>query len=217
MQEYFTAFFITELPTDKKHKAYKNLSNVLEESSADYSFNFWSLCYEMDKTVFLSNFLVPQLKKIYRQLEGKKERELLDAYFEIIQPVILKGNFGQKENAKYRIFRRSNFQNAILDFSEAYNFDEVWKFPEMKDCQDELHDIYIKQKEEATEDNGSDKNIPVKRSLDVVQNKEVIEFLIKHGILEVVSTIEEKIHKKILEWDLLIKRKKSNIDDLLGS
>jgi hypothetical protein len=217
IQEYFTAFFINELPTDKKHKAYKNLSNVLQESSTDYSFNFWSLCYEMDKTVFLSNFLVPQLKKIYRQIEGKKERELLDAYFGIVNPIILKGNFGQEEKTRYRIFRRSSFQNAILDFSEAYNFDEIWKFPEMKECQNELHDIYVKQKEEAKKGQDSTKKIHVAKSLEVIENEEVIEFLIKHGIIEVVSTIEERVHNKILEWDQLIKRKKLSIDDLLGN
>ncbi|MEE1974361.1 hypothetical protein, partial [Maribacter flavus] len=48
MQEYFTALFINKLPTTKKNKAYNNLSSVLEESSADHSFNFWSLCYELD-------------------------------------------------------------------------------------------------------------------------------------------------------------------------
>lgn len=216
MQEYFTAFFINELPTDKKHKAYKNLSNVLEESSTDYSFNFWSLCYEMDKTVFLSNFLVPQLKKIYRQIEGKKGRELLDAYFEIVDPVILTGKFGQEEKTGYRIFRRSSFQNAILEFSEAYNFDEIWKFPEVKECQNDLHKIHLKQKEEAQKDKDSKSNILSKKSIDVVNNEEVIELLTNYGIIEVVSTIEESIQKKILEWDLLIKKKKSSIDDLLG-
>lgn len=217
MQEYFTAFFINELPTDKKHKAYKNLSNVLEESSTDYSFNFWSLCYEMDKTVFLSNFLVPQLKKIHRQIEGKKGRDLLDAYFEIVNPVILTGKFGQEEKAGYRIFRRSSFQNAILDFSEAYDFDKIWKFPEVKECQNDLHKIRLKQNEETQKDKDSKINIPFKMSIEVVNNEEVIELLTNYGILEVVSAIEESIHKKILEWDLLIKKKKSSIDDLLGN
>lgn len=217
IQEYFTAFFINELPTDKKHKAYKNLSNVLEESSSDYSFNFWSLCYEMDKTVFLSNFLVPQLKKIYRQIEEKKGRELLDAYFEIVDPIILHRKYGQEEIEGYRIFRRSSFQNAILDFSEAYDFNNIWKFPEAKTCETELHDIHVKQREEAAKNKDQKENTHLKRSLDLVQNEEVIELLINHGIIEEVNAIKESIHKKILEWDQLIKKKKSSIDDLLGN
>lgn len=208
MQEYFTAVFINELPTDKKHKAYKNLSSVLEESSTDYSFNFWSLCYEMDETVFISNFLIPQLKKIYKTLENKKDRQLLNAYFKIIQPTILKGDFDRKGEQKLRIFRHANFQNSILEFCEVYTFNEIWKFPENKKCHKGLFKIYESQKVK-------DKN-PTGRSLKVVKNEEVITFLIENGIIEVIESIRKKIEEKIIEWDLTVKRKKSNIDDLLS-
>lgn len=209
MQEYFTAVFINDLPTDKKHKAYKNLSSVLEESSADYSFNFWSLCYELDETVFISNFLIPQLKKIYRTLENKKDRQLLDAYFKIIQPTILKGDFDRKGEQKLRIFRHANFQNAILEFCEVYTFNEIWKFPENKKCHKGLLEIYESQKKD-------DKKNSRGRSLKVVKNEEVIEFLVENGIVGVIESIRKKIEDKIIEWDLTVKRKKSNIDDLLG-
>jgi hypothetical protein len=215
MQEYFTAFFINELPTDKKHKAYKNLSSVLEESSTDYSFNFWSLCYEMDETIFLSNFLVPQLKKIYKQIENKKGRELLDSYFKIINPTILKGNFERKGDMKLRIFRHSNFQNSILDFCEIYSFDEIWKFPENKKCHRGLEDIYNKEKEKETKEKKD--NVHISRSLKVQDNEIIIEFLIENGIIEIIESFKEKIGTKIIEWDLAVKRKKSNIDDLLNN
>lgn len=217
IQEYFTAFFITKLPTDKKHKAYKNLSNVLEESSTDYSFNFWSLCYEMDETVFLSNFLLPQLKKTHKLLENKKGRELLNSYFEIINPTILIGDFDKKGEQKIRIFRRASFQSAILDFCDIYSFDIIWKFPENKNCHKKLFDIYTLEKKEAKRKQKEvDKSAFIRRSMNVQNCEPIIELLIENGIIEIVENIKAGIEKKISEWDLTIRKKKSNIDDLLG-
>ena len=208
MQEYFTAVFINELPTDKKHKAYKNLSKVLEESSTDYSFNFWNLCYEMDETVFLSNFLIPQLKKIYRKIENKEDRDLLDSYFKIIRPTIIKGDFERKGEVKLRIFRHANFSNSFMQFCDVYDFDKIWKFPENNKCHKEFFEVYRKLKKNSKHPKG--------RSLELINNDEMIEFLLENGILEDIESIRKKIEDKIIELELAVKRKKSNIDDLLN-
>lgn len=214
MQEYFTAVFINKLPTEKKHKAYRNLSSVLEESSTDNSFTFWSLCNEMDETVFLSNFLLPQLKKIYKSIEDKTDKDLLVAYFNIIQPNILtKDESGEKN---LRIFRRASFQNSILDFCEVYNYEEIWKFPERNGCLDEIYELYKNQLEENFK---QEDEIPIKKirnSRYVLENEPIMNILIENGIIKIVENIRDKINKKIIDWDVTIKRKKANIDDLLG-
>lgn len=209
IQEYFTALFINKLPTDKKHKAYKNLSIVLQESSSDYSFNFWSLCFEMDETVFISNFLIPQLKKIYKQLENKKERELLNAYFKILNPTIFNIDFDKKGEYNLRIYRHANFQNAILDFCEVYDFNEIWKFPENMGCNKEILKIYGKK------NNEEDGNLKIPSNA-LVKDEEIMEVLISNGIIQIVESIKIKIKNKIDTWDLTVKRKKSSIDDLLN-
>lgn len=208
MQEYFTALFINKLPTDKKHKAYSNLSNVLQESSTDYSFNFWSLCFELDETVFISNFLIPQLKKIYKQLENKKDRQLLDVYFEIINPTIIVGDFEKKGKGQIdvRIFRHASFRNAILDFCEAYNYNDVWEFPKNQNIQDELISIY-------TEKNKKEKHL---RSFEITKDEDVINFLLSKNFNSVIEKIRDSIGEKINKWDIDVKRKKDNIDMLLN-
>ncbi|WP_424494190.1 NACHT domain-containing protein [Salinimicrobium sp. GXAS 041] len=208
MQEYFTALFINRLPTDKKHKAYKNLSSVLQQSSTDYSFNFWSLCFEMDETIFISNFLIPQLKKIYKPLENKKGKELVESYFKIINPTLWKRDFNKNGTTKLRILRHANFQNAILDFCEIYDYNDIWMFPEKRSCEDDFIKIYDKQLEKS--ENGKS-GIP-----RLLKNDELLEFLVSRGIDEVVENIQKKIENKIHKWDMTIKKKKSNIDDLLN-
>lgn len=206
MQEYFTALFVNKLPTNKKHIAYENLSNLLEESSTDNSFNFWSLCFELDETEFISNFLIPQLQKIYGQLENKKDKDLVESYFKIINPTLWKRDFEKTGKDTLRILRYANLQNAILDFCEIYDYGEIWKFPEKNLCEKEFTSLYEKQ---AKQKKDKDFN-------NLLKNEELIEFLISKGIAKLIEDIRKKIGDKIVQWEMTIKKKKSNIDDLLG-
>lgn len=215
IQEYFTALFINKLPTDRKNKAYKNLTKVLEESSTDYSFNFWSLCFEMDETIFISNFLIPQLKKLQKQLENKNGKELVVSYFKIIKPTLWVRDFENTGSFKLRILRQANFNNAILDFCEVYDYNSIWRFSEIKNCEQEFFEIYKNQKNKASnniKNSESDNFKPHK----ILENDELINFLIKKGIESDIELIREQIDKKIMEWEITIKVKKSNIDDLLN-
>jgi hypothetical protein len=210
MQEYFTALFINKLPTDKKHKAYGNLTKVLEESSADHSFNFWSLCYELDETVFISNFLIPQLKKMYKRLENKEGKDLILEYFDIIQPMLFLGAFDRVNETELRIFKRSGFQNSILDFCEIYDYHELWKFPKTSGCHKELMTLFEGRKKQDS-DSGPG-SMSIKKSDD-----DILSLLLQYRITELVRNVRDKLLSKINTWEVDIKRKKSNIDDLLST
>lgn len=210
MQEYFTALFINKLPTDKKHKAYSNLTSVLEESSTDYSFNFWSLCFELDETVFISNFLVPQLKKIYKPLEGKEDKALIDAFFDLIKPTLIQGDFEKKGEKELRLFRRSSFKNSILDFCKVYDYNDIWIFPKAySGCYDELFKLY--EKETA---NTEGKQFP--RHLDLKNDSEITTVMCNEKLHLLVEDFRKKLLEKIKHWELDVKRRKINIDNLLN-
>jgi len=208
MQEYFTALFINKLPTDKKHKAYKNLATVLQQSSTDHSFNFWSLCFEMDETVFISNFLIPQLKKIYKKLDGKENNELLDAYFDLIDPTLIKKNV-KSDKKEYRIYRHSNFQNAIIDFCEIYDYKILWRAPKEIGFHSELVKLLNKKIKES----GDKKAI---NNYKFKGDEDIYNLLIKNGVLDIIESYRNGILNKINQWDIAVKRKKSNIDELLN-
>lgn len=212
IQEYFTAFFINQLPTNKKQKAYKNLTKVLEESSTDNSFNFWSLCFEMDETPFISNFLIPQLKKIYKQLENKSGEQLVISFFLIIKPTLWFKDFENVGYRKLKVLRHANFQNAILDFCEIYDYEIIWNFPEKQYCENEFYSLYENQIKEFKKDQADKSTIKLHSLLD---NEEMINLFISKGFENVVKEIREKIKDKITQWDITINKKESNIDDLL--
>jgi hypothetical protein len=127
------------------------LSKALQESSTDYSFNFWSLCYELDETVFVSNFLIPQLKKIYKKLENKEGRELVDEYFAILNPVLFPFDLQPTSQDNICIFRHSSIQNSILEFCAVYKYADICFFPRTSGCQEKLNEIYRKNNESKTE------------------------------------------------------------------
>lgn len=208
MQEYFTALFVNRLPTEKKNKAYSNLSKALQESTTDYSFNFWSLCYELDETVFVSNFLIPQLKKIYKKLENKEGRELLDEYFAILNPVLFPFDLQPNSQDNICIFRHPSIQNSILDFCAVYKYADICFFPRTSGCQEKLNEIYRKNDESKTE---SERDL----SIYVRKNEEVISLLIEYDLPDLIKKFRNQISQKIAEWDLNIKKKKNSIDDLL--
>ncbi|TDB69086.1 NACHT domain-containing protein [Arundinibacter roseus] len=206
IQEYFAALFISKLQINKKQKAYDNLSKALEYSSNDFSFNFWSLCKELDETTFISYYLTPKLNDIYLKLEGKIGKELLEAYFNIIGPSLMIVSPDNKHISEFKIYRFASFNNSILEFCKAYNYDEIWSFPTIANINEELLNIQKKRKftNSGTEDFG-----------EFMYDKEVIDLFIKHGFNEKVEKIKNQIIEIINKWEADVNRKNSFIDILL--
>ncbi|AXY75503.1 NACHT domain-containing protein [Paraflavitalea soli] len=208
MQEYFTALFISRLPSDKRGIAYKNLSNTLRESSTDNSFNFWSLCKELDETTFTSKFLIPQLKKFQKQLTQKDDKKLLDVFFKIIDPSLLPIELSdlKTEVKRIGIYRTSNFYNSIIDFFNIYDHKNLFLFPERSGAQNELLEIYKKVRAKS----------PHSKMSHLEIDEETLPILIKFNIVDVIKSFKKSIDNKIIELQNEIQREKENIDEILG-
>ena len=209
IQEYFTALFISNLPSNKKKKAYDNLSGVLKKSSTDDSFNFWSLCLEMDNVKFISAFLNPQLKRIYKILENKNEKDLVVSYFKMANPRIW-DSLDEQKIEEIDLLVMSNFENRILSFCDIDHSFLIWNFPSKYNCEDEFLGLYKRQMENAA---------TRKQAVNIhyiSKNQEMIDFFVASGIIKVIEEIRTKIKDKIIELDKSIKQNKAHIDDLLG-
>lgn len=205
MQEYFTALFVSKLPTEKKYKAYNNLSTALEKSSTDYSFNFWNLCYELDESVFISVFLIPHLQSIYKKLDHQDDRILFQGFISIMNPVlVMNKRTSTDENHEYHIYRHSSFQVAILDFCQIFDYNLFWEFPIIQNCG---NDIYYAIKEQ---------NLHSDDDVLLGGNRDIHIILIKHGIIMLVKDFVTKLDTRIKDWQLWIEKKTNNIDDILA-
>ena len=210
MQEYFTAIFIAKLPPNKKSKVYNNVAGALQISSADNSHNLWSIFYEIDETFFISKFLIPKLKDIYEKLNLKVGKQLIDDYFEIIDPIMIyRKLLYNTESEKLYIFRHHSMQNSVLEFSSAYEYDLLLHFPSSSGAENELLELYnldspiAEYKQQA------------RSPVYIAEKDDYIAILIKYGIVDIIKKLREQIHNKITEWEIAIKKKKSTIDKLL--
>ena len=208
MQEYFTAQFISGLPTDKKFKAYNNLQSALIKSSTDHSFNLWSICYELDESAFITHFIIPQLKVYEKQLTVKDNNKLFDNYLEIIEPSIYYDNYNdEKSNEKQLvIFRRFNFHSSLIRFCEAYNYKEFAHFADKPKIKPQLLAILDKGQKNK---NRTNKGLLI--------NSEVRGILMKEGISNVIRKIKKSISERIKYFEDKVNNEKIGIDNILDN
>ncbi|UFK97400.1 NACHT domain-containing protein [Kaistella faecalis] len=199
MQEYFTAFFISRLPTTKKALAYKNIFSALESSSNDNSFTFWNLCKELDNIAFNEIFLLPRLKKIYTKLNVKDEKIKLNNFIEIFQPAVhLSGN--EKE---VMILRARNLQTSLLTFCHSYNYELLLSHPKNNNC---THKIIELLKDELTNSN-----------LIRISNRRIKlkELLIENNFIDTIDKIADGLRKTIINLQSEVKKTDKGLDKIL--
>ncbi len=203
MQEYFTALFISKLPTNKKKVAYNNLSKSLASSGTDNNSNLWKLCLELDEVTFKSSFLIPSLKDVLSQLKSKTDRALIDQYLEIGSPNLYVSKSGK--SSKVEILTSISFIDSLLEFCEITYMMDLYLFIDRKGFRSEIERLYF---ELQTRENR-------KGSFPLLGKDDIINLLIENNL-------EELVHKLISDLNITIKRylqevskKKSNLDDLL--
>jgi len=199
MQEYFTAFFISKLPTEKKKKAYQNMFEVLEESSNDNSYTLWHLCNELDNLAFTELFLIPKLSALHSKLINQNANQRLNNFLEIIKPayVIHKGT------EIVQILRSRSFENSFLIFCEVYDYKILMYFPERKNCSKNIINVL--------------KSIDENKSIYHITSKtyKLKQILVENNIDEIILSLAKKIEDKIKFLKKNIVKKNTDIDKLL--
>lgn len=199
MQEYFTAFFISKLPAEKKKKAYQNMFNVLEESSNDNSYTLWHLCNELDYLAFTELFLLPKLSNLYSKLNVQNTNQRLNNFLEIIKPVY----YYQKDNETVEILRMRNFENSFLLFCEVYDYKILMNFPERNNFSMDIIKLI--------------KNYEDGRTIFHITSRtyKLKQILIDNNIDEIIINFTKKIEDKINFLKKDIVKKNTDIDKLL--
>ncbi|MGF7217484.1 energy-coupling factor transporter ATP-binding protein EcfA2 [Spirosoma lacussanchae] len=89
LQEFFTAQFIKDLPSNQKSNAYSRICNFISNKSFDNSGNLFSLMSELDRIDFVKEVLLKRLMMYKELFETKNDAELTYAYIEIAKLTIL--------------------------------------------------------------------------------------------------------------------------------
>lgn len=205
MQEYFAARFIENLPSDKKEKAYTNLSDVLIKSSTDHSFNLWSICYELDQSAFTKYFLIPQLKLYLNELKSKSELGLLTSYLYTIEGALYY-DYYDLENRKRRlmIYRHQNLNGALIEFCASYDYREFAYFTEKLEVKNSILEIL------------DDIGVNELDLINLTNNTKIMSILVDNNICEIIKRYKKSISLQIKSFETQIKITDRNLDSLLG-
>ncbi|NIJ56176.1 NACHT domain-containing protein [Dyadobacter arcticus] len=210
MQEYFCAQFLSYLPSEKKIKGYKNLINVLEESSTDYSYNLWDICLELDKIGFIKNFILSQLLQHEKELSRDSDDELLEAFIKQLDATFFMREINRsdsqedEEQDELAIFRTINLNTSIVDFCGVYSYRRFASFPRTSGAENELLALLPAQ-------------VPLTRNtaLPLKFNSITNRILIKHGICDIIRDYRSAYSQKILEFRDELEREGKSIDEIL--
>lgn len=210
MQEYFTAYFLSKLPTDKKAKAYSRLNRIFTKSSEDYSLNLWKLCKELDYANYYKHFVIPEFEKALGFLENKKGLSCLNSFFKLWEPSLLLVRDRGIKKHKLIIARTANLYGTLIADENVYNYEDFCYFPENSNCRNEIMEV-LKDKE-------------YKKNSDVIwlvenlnSNKKIKAILIKNKIEKVIKNYESLIKKRIIEINKELEIDDEDLDDLLES
>lgn len=210
MQEYFTAYFLSKLPTEKKAKAYSRLNKIFSKSSEDYSLNLWKLCKELDYSNYYRYFVISEFEKALKILKNKKDISLLNSFFKLWEPTLFLVKHKEDEKHKLVIARVSNLYGTLIEDEEVYKYEDFCYFPESSNCRQEILETLKYEYDENTKDFMV---IPD----DLVKSKKVKNILVQNGILEVIKNYEGLIQKKIKEINNELELDDEDLDDLLES
>lgn len=203
MQEYFAALFISNLPSEKKSRAYENSLESLVNSGTDLSFNLWSICKELDDLAFTEYFLIPQLK-IYNDKISGNNIKLLDSYLKTINGSLMYNNWDiNLKEKQFIIFRMVNFYGALVQFTNVYEYRKFAQFTLNKKVHQELL-AYVES------------NAKLKDLNELGLNRDVKNMLIRHGILDVINSFKLSITEKIEQLEKRIRQTSNKMDNLLG-
>lgn len=205
MQEYFSAQFLSFLPSEKKVKGYKNLITVLEESSTDYSFNLWDICLELDKVGFITNFILPQLISCENELSVSSDLELLDAFVAQIDPAFfIREIRDQDSKEELAIFRTTNLNSSLVHFCNIYDYSLFASFPRQSGAENEL--LALIPANVSLQTNSA---APLKFDLKTKR------ILIKYGICDVIRNFLSSYSVKIESYNKEMSREGKSLDEIL--
>jgi len=210
MQEYFAADFISKLPSTRKEKFYKSLTDHFDLFSNDYSGNFLSLCYETDRIFFIKFLLLPNLKKSLIDLSAKGNLQLFRSYIDLSRIYWYTDDYNVEENKYvFELIIPGSLFNIIcilvgIDSSERlllYLNDE--------------RSLAMSHMEWDDSSPFGDVKFNFRTTTNLLRNTFIQRKLVNNGIAKEIRNIKKEISATISKFEAEISKNDSSLDLLL--
>lgn len=205
MQEYFTAMFVSRLPSDKKNIVYKKIANSFSSQFNDMSFNLFNLCEEIDEAAFILYFMLPHLKQIQRYLDKDSDRDLLMSFFEIYE-LYLVLNSDEKKAFDFSFICIDNMFSILLEQKINLKLDTVLQFINRPNVAHTIIEFY-------PDINALGYGVLFSKILKDNRFKKV---MLENGVIEIIKGCKNKINDKILRLEEKLKQSNDSLESILG-
>lgn len=209
MQEYFASLFISQLPENKKNKAYEKIKSKLVKSSYDGSFNLWRLCKELDYSFYYEYIVLKELKNVSKLLHNERGVSLITIFLKYVWHASISMDRDLLEPNLFVpfIYRTVSLYNNIVEFEQIY-------------LNSRLSFCLIQFQEEVSEIlcfNPKDvyPNVAGKDYSKKLYEKNMIDFFFKIEMHKIIADFRKKTNNYIVKIEKKMKKEDNNLDDLL--
>ena len=211
LQEYFTAILIKGLDEGEKSKIYTTKFEEQRQLSNGGNFNFYKLCFELDKSLFCKYFLFPNttrfIKEIYSKSPSKLTLNLLAAFeikfYESIETKNIIGSYSQRRVQT----------DAFLDFFSLK--DIIPNFDILNTNSHLLPETFNNAIQETSKHFRENAMLLNFETPTPNSKKEIVKFLEETGITQRSINLIEDVKKGLEQLTQSLSQENENIKDLL--
>lgn len=210
MQEYFSAKFITTLPSNRKKNAYQSIISDQDELSSDFSRNFWNISKELDESSFFKYFILPSLKTLSRKLKHNQLERKVKAFLNSFLLVLDSENEIEIGGVVYSglfFYRYSTFNATLLLFMDLLDWEDLLLFPQKTTHAEYIKKYYLSKKGKQPKSN------PFFIELKIDSDTE--KFLLSSEFENLIDRTIESIEKCIGSLEVKLSKKSDNLDSIL--
>ncbi|MBK7762041.1 MAG: NACHT domain-containing protein [Bacteroidetes bacterium] len=214
LQEYFTALLISNLNRNQKEEIYTKKFEKLNSNTNGGNANLYKLCSELDRDIFLKDFIIKNGKIFLSEIDYKNDRSIVVSYSKLLD---LSLTFYRKQEDV------SNFSLAMITYKGIYIasffnyfqlnpidiFDDIPKIEKHIHLMKETFSKYNEKSEKFEL-----KTLTIRFCEDC--NDEVFEFAIKSGILTSIKDTLRTIESNINELESQIISDSESTEELLS-
>lgn len=213
LQEYFTAVLIKGLDEDQKEKIYHSKFDEQIKLSNGGNFNFYKLCFEVDKTHFCKYFLRPKTVKFIDDVYSRSPIKLTFNLLEIFNIEFYESIAEKKTIQSYST--NTIMVEAFLDFFDVDLEEYIPSFEILIENSNILKQTFKNvtirtSKYSKNEEFYLDFKNPTEKS-----RKEIVEFLQVIGLVKKSVELIDKVKLGLTELLKDVNEEKENTKDLL--
>lgn len=213
LQEYFTAVLIKGLDEDQKEKIYHSKFDEQIKLSNGGNFNFYKLCFEVDKTHFCKYFLRPKTEKFIDDVYSRSPIKLTFNLLEIFNIEFYESIAEKKTIQSYST--NTIMVEAFLDFFDIDLEEYIPSFEILIENSNILKQTFKNvtirtSKYSKNEEFYLDFKNPTEKS-----RKEIVEFLQVIGLVKKSVELIDKVKLGLTELLKDVNEEKENTKDLL--